>query len=204
MTKLLGLTGGISSGKSTISNYLRSLNIPIVDADLLARKVMGAGEPALAEIVEVFGEEALLPNGEVNRQRLGQIVFESADKRKKLNQIVQHRIRTEIKKEIQKHLKEEPTLIVLDIPLLYEQSYESEVDEVMVVYVDNERQMERLLKRNPELSEIDASNRINSQIPLLEKKEKADVVIDNNGTIEESIQQVNEWLHASFEGKPFK
>ncbi len=194
MTKILGLTGGIASGKSTISNYLQSLNIPVVDADLLARKVMRAGQPAVAEIAEVFGCEVLLANGEINRQRLGQIVFESADKRKELNQIVQYRIRAEIKKEIKNYLKDNPTLIVLDIPLLYEESYESEVDEVMVVYVDSETQKERLLKRDKELSEVDASNRINSQIPLLEKKKKADIVIDNNGTIEDSIRQVNEWL----------
>lgn len=194
MTKILGLTGGIASGKSTISNYLQSLNIPVVDADLLARKVMRAGQPAVAEIAEVFGCEVLLANGEINRQRLGQIVFESADKRKELNQIVQYRIRAEIKKEIKNYLKDNPALIVLDIPLLYEESYESEVDEVMVVYVDSETQKERLLKRDKELSEVDASNRINSQIPLLEKKKKADIVIDNNGTIEDSIRQVNEWL----------
>lgn len=197
MTKILGLTGGIASGKTTISNYFRSLNIPLVDADLLARKVMRAGEPAVAEIAEVFGQEVLLENGEINRQWLGQIIFESAGKRKQLNQIVQHKIRAEIKKEIKKHLQDRPPLIVLDIPLLYEENYESQVDEVMVVYVDSETQQERLLKRDQELTEVDASNRINSQLPLSEKKKRADIVIDNNGTIEASIQQVNEWLQAN-------
>lgn len=204
MAKILGLTGGIASGKTTISNYFRSLNIPLVDGDLLARKVMRAGQPAVTEIGEVFGPEVLLANGEINRQQLGRIVFESEDRRKELNRIVQHRIREEIKKEVETHLKDEPILIVLDIPLLYEKGYERDVDEVMVVYVEAETQKNRLLNRDKDLSEADAMNRINSQMPLSEKKKRADVVIDNNGTIEESIHQVSEWLRRSFGDKFFK
>lgn len=198
MTKILGLTGGIASGKTTVSNYLRSLNIPLIDADLLARKVMRAGQPAVAEIVEVFGKGVLLANGEINRQELGRIVFESEDKRKKLNRIVQYKIREEIQNEIEAYLKDEPTLIVLDIPLLYEENYEREVDEVMVVYVDSDTQKDRLLKRDKDLSEVDAINRINSQMALSEKAKRADVVIDNNGSVESSIEQVSEWLQANF------
>lgn len=198
MTKILGLTGGIASGKTTVSNYLRSLNIPLIDADLLARKVMRAGQPAVAEIVEVFGKGVLLANGEINRQELGRIVFESEDKRKELNRIVQYKIREEIQNEIETYLKDEPTLIVLDIPLLYEENYEREVDEVMVVYVDSDTQKDRLLKRDKDLSEVDAINRINSQMALSEKAKRADVVIDNNGSVESSIEQVSEWLQANF------
>lgn len=204
MTKIVGLTGGIASGKTTISNYFRNLKIPLVDGDLLARKVMRAGQPAVAEIAEEFGQEVLLENGEINRQALGRIIFESEDKRKKLNEIVQHRIRKEIQKEIERHLQYKPALLVLDIPLLYEQGYEKEVDEVMVVFVDAAIQKERLLKRNKDLSETDAANRINSQMPLLKKAERADVVIDNNGSIEASINQVNEWLQANFGNELFE
>lgn len=198
MTKILGLTGGIASGKTTISNYFRSLEIPLVDGDLLARKVMSAGQPAVAEIVEAFGEKVVLANGEINRGKLGHIIFASAKKREQLNQIVQGKIRAAIEKAIQGHLKTEPPLIVLDLPLLYEEHYDEDVDEVMVLYVDAATQKDRLLKRNQELSEADAENRIRSQMPLAEKAKRADIVIDNNGTIEESIAQVNEWLEVSF------
>lgn len=204
MTKIVGLTGGIASGKTTISNYFRHLKIPLVDGDLLARKVMRAGQPAVAEIAELFGPAVLLENGEINRVELGRLVFASTEKRKMLDDIVQPQIRLEVRKEIEKYLKDDPLLIVLDLPLLYEHGYESKVDEVIVIYVDAATQKDRLLKRNKDLSEKDAVNRINSQIPLSEKAKRADVVIDNNGSIEESIQQVNEWLRVSFGDELFE
>lgn len=194
MTKILGLTGGIASGKSTVSKYFSSLNIPIVDADLVAREVMRAGSPAVKEIEEQFGEEVLLDNGEINRTYLGDLIFTYPEKRKQLNQIVQGRIREAMEAEKAKYIKENPPLIILDVPLLFEENYETEVDEVMVVYVDFETQKERLMKRNKDLSEDDALNRILSQIPLAEKAKQADILIDNNGTIEQTIQQVKDWL----------
>lgn len=199
MTKILGLTGGIASGKTTISNYFRNLNIPIVDGDLLAREVMQAGKPIIAEIVGAFGPEVLSENGEINRVELGRIIFGSADKRKILDDIVQPKIRSAIKKEMENYLKDKPDLLVLDLPLLYEQKYDEDVDEVMVIYVDKETQQDRLLKRNPSLSKKDAVNRIQSQMPLLEKAERADIVIDNNGSIEDSVHQVRQWLETYFE-----
>lgn len=194
MTKILGLTGGIASGKSTVSKYFASLNIPIVDADLVAREVMRAGSPAVKDIREEFGEEVLLENGEINREYLGELVFTYPKKRKQLNEIVQGRIRTEIADQTKALLEKNPSLIILDIPLLYEETYETEVDEVMVVYVDVDVQKERLLKRNTDLTEEDALNRILSQIPLAEKAKLADVLIDNNGTIEQTLAQVRDWL----------
>lgn len=204
MTKLLGLTGGIASGKTTISNYFRSLNIPLIDADLLARKVVRGGEPVVKKIAEVFGPEVLSADGEIDRVVLGKLIFDSAEKRKTLDDIVQPRIRSAIRAEIASYLKDKPRLIVLDLPLLYEHGYEDKVDEVMVVYVDAETQKERLLNRNQELSEKDAVNRINSQMALSEKAERADVVVDNNGTIEASISQVREWLRVNFGDELFK
>jgi len=194
MTKILGLTGGIASGKSTVSKYFASLNIPIIDADLVAREVMRAGSPAVKDIREQFGEEVLLENGEINREYLGEMVFTYTKKRKQLNEIVQGRIRTEIADQTKALLEKNPPLIILDIPLLYEETYETEVDEVMVVYVDADVQKERLLKRNTDLTEEDALNRILSQIPLAEKAKLADVLIDNNGTIEQTLAQVRDWL----------
>src|SRR5690625_3502809 len=164
MTKILGLTGGIASGKSTVSKYFASLNIPIIDADLVAREVMRAGSPAVKDIREEFGEEVLLENGEINREYLGELVFTDPEKRKQLNEIVQGRIRTEIADQTKALLEKNPPLIILDIPLLYEETYETEVDEVMVVYVDADVQKERLLKRNTDLTEEEdrKSTRLNS------------------------------------------
>lgn len=194
MTKVLGLTGGIGSGKTTISNYFRSLNIPVIDADIVARQVIRAGEPVVKEIAKAFGPEVLLADGEINRGLLSDQIFASEEKRNELDRIVQPPIREAIKKERDQKITEGTSLIVLDIPLLYEMDYETEVDEVMVVYVDTATQKERLLKRDSYLTEMGVMNRIQSQMPLSKKAKKADIVIDNNGTIEASIKQVNAWL----------
>lgn len=198
MTKILGLTGGIASGKSTVSNYLKELNIPIVDADIVARDVMRAGTPTVKKIAEQFGAEVLLENGEINRELLGQIIFTYPEKRKQLNDIVQDEIKKELLQAKKALLAAKPPLLVLDIPLLLEEGYETSVDEVMVVYVDKPTQKERLLKRNPELSEEDALNRIYSQMPLEDKAKLADVLIDNNGTIKQTCKQVETWLKTNF------
>ncbi|MDN6731583.1 MAG: dephospho-CoA kinase, partial [Atopostipes suicloacalis] len=124
MTKVLGLTGGIASGKTTVSNYLKSLGIDVIDADIIAREVMQAGEPVVLEIAEAFGNEMLLPNGEIDRQRLGESIFQSEIKREKLNQLVQGKIYREIMNQRNELLKKDNQLIVLDIPLLYEKNYE--------------------------------------------------------------------------------
>lgn len=194
MTKLLGLTGGIASGKSTVSKYFASLNIPIIDADLIAREVMRAGSPAVATIQEQFGEEVISADGEINRGYLGELIFTYPEKREQLNGIVQGIIRAEIERQVDNFLEKNPPLIILDLPLLYEENYQTEVDEVMVVYVDADVQKERLMKRNEELTEEDAIKRILSQIPLSEKAKLADILIDNNGTIEHTIDQVKLWL----------
>lgn len=197
MTKILGLTGGIASGKSTVSKYFKSLNVPLIDADVVAHDVMRAGEPVVREIADAFGAEYILENGEIDRARLGQTVFANPYKRKQLNGIVQGKIRQEIERLIKAELAKEPDLIVLDIPLLYEAKYDYQVDLVMVVYVDGETQKRRLLKRNTDLTEEDVKYRIKSQMPLELKAEKADVIIDNNGTIEETVAQIEMWVQAN-------
>lgn len=197
MTKILGLTGGIASGKSTVSNYFKDLKVPLIDADQVAHDVMRAGQPVVCEIAETFGADYILENGEIDRARLGQIVFADPEKRKQLNDIVQGEIRQEIKRLTHAELAKEPDLIVLDIPLLFEGKYDEKVDLVMVVYVDGETQKRRLMKRNPELTEEDAVNRIKSQMPLELKAEKADAVIDNNGTLEETVEQIEAWVQAN-------
>lgn len=204
MSKILGLTGGIASGKSTVSNYFKAHHIPVVDADKIANDIMAAGQPVVEDIRKYFGPEYILENGEVDRALLGKIVFASPEKLSLLNDLVQDEIRKEIKKQAEALLKENYPLIVLDVPLLYEGRYEPHLDEIMVIYVDKETQKERLLKRNPELTEEDALNRIQSQMPLEQKAKRADILIDNNGTINETIKQVEEWLHKTFPNDSFK
>lgn len=195
MTKILGLTGGIASGKTTVSNYFKKLTIDVIDADKIAHRIMRAGQPVVKEIAAHFGEEVLLENGEINRERLGKIIFSSDSKREQLNDIVQGKIRKKIEEKRNELLDKE--IIVLDIPLLYEKNYEDLVDQVMVVYVDPEVQKKRLMDRDPQLKEEDALNRIHSQMPLEEKARKTDLVINNNGTRENTMQQVREWLEES-------
>lgn len=207
MTIILGLTGGIASGKSTVSQHFKSLNIEVVDADLIAREVMRAGQPVVKKIAELFGKEVLDSDGEINRQRLGELIFNSKVKRDQLNQLVQRKIRDNIIEQRNQLLEEEKELIVLDIPLLYEQNYDELVDDVMLVYVDEATQKKRLMKRESHLSEKEAVNRIKAQLPLDEKAKKADVVIDNSRAIKETVDQVDNWLKKTYafdiEGKKY-
>lgn len=198
LTKILGLTGGIASGKSTVSQYFKSLNIPLIDADKVAHDVMQAGEPVVLEIAKTFGDDYILANGEIDRAKLGDLVFKDSDKRKQLDKIVQGEIRKEINRLKELALEDNPELIVLDIPLLFEAGYDESVDLVMVVYVDGATQKERLMKRNTELEEADAKNRIKSQMSLEMKADKAAIVIDNTGTIDETIAQIKKWVHEKF------
>lgn len=201
MTKVLGLTGGIASGKSTVSNYFKSLNIPVIDADQIAREVMKAGQPVVSEIVETFGPDVLHESGEIDRKRLGTIIFETAKQRKELDRLVQPKIRAAITKEINRFIQQNEPLIVVDIPLLYEEAYEEMVDEVMVINVDSMIQKERLIKREPNLTEAEAYNRIMAQMPLPEKAARADIVIDNNQTVQNTLNQVKRWLEINDEFK---
>ena len=194
MAKVLGLTGGIASGKTTVSNYFKSFGIDVIDADKVAHEIMRAGQPVVKEIAAIFGEDIILENGEIDRKRLGKIVFESDAEREKLDMLVQSRIRQKIEEKRNDLLAKNKELIVLDIPLLYERNYNDFVDEVMVVYVDESVQKERLMNRDMELSEKDALNRIASQMPLVEKAKKADTVINNNETIEKTRHQIDQWL----------
>lgn len=193
MTFVLGLTGGIASGKSTVSNYFEKLQIPVIDADLVARKVMDTGQPTLKKVADAFGQDILKNDGTLNRKKLGKLVFGQPEKLERLNEIVQKDIHKQILSEKEEWLSQNVPLLVLDIPLLFEAGYEKEVDEVMVVYVTYENQLIRLMKRN-HLSEAEANARIQSQLSLDIKREKADSVIDNNGTIENTLEQVDAWV----------
>lgn len=194
MGKIYGLTGSIASGKSTVSNFFKELNIPIVDADIIAKEVVEIGQPAYVKIVDVFGSQILLENGDINRSLLGSIIFNDKEKRLQLNSIVHPEVRREMVKQADTYLAMGEPLVILDIPLLYEGNSIELVEKVIVVSVSEETQIERLMKRN-DLTKEDALLRIASQIPVKEKEARADYVIDNNGDFEDTKRQVVELLN---------
>lgn len=189
MTIVVGLTGGIASGKSTVSAIFREMNIPVIDADQIAKEVVQNGRVAYSKIVEAFGKEILQEDLEINRAALGQIIFHNEQERQKLNSIVHPEVRSEMLKQKEQLIAEQYQLVVLDIPLLFESKLTYLVDQVIVVHVNELVQLERLQKRN-NLSKEDALARIKSQLPLTEKAKMADFVIDNNGSIDETKEQV--------------
>ncbi|MDJ0287075.1 MULTISPECIES: dephospho-CoA kinase [Bacillus] len=198
MTLVIGLTGGIASGKSTVSQMIKEKGIRVVDADIIAKEAVSKGSPALHQIVQTFGEEVLLPNGELNRQQLGAIIFSDEEKRKKLNAIVHPEVRKEMLKQRDEGVSNNETFVVLDIPLLFESKLEGLVDRIIVVYTTPDLQLSRLMNRN-DLSEEEALNRIHSQQSLEEKCQKADRVIENTKDLAFMRKQLenilNEWEH---------
>ena len=193
MTYILGLTGGIATGKSTVSRYFSDKGYAVVDADVVARRVVEPGTEGLANIVAHFGTEIIQKDGTLNREKLGAMIFADAKKRETLNSLLSDLIRRAIMADTATLVNANQPLIVLDIPLLYEAGYETHCDAVMVVYTTEEVQRKRLMGRN-NLSEEEALNRIASQEPIEAKKNRADIVIDNNGTLNDTYEQVETWL----------
>jgi len=189
---LIGLTGGIASGKSTVSALLVKYGALLVDADQVAREVVEPGQPALLQIVSQFGQQMLHEDGSLNRQALGAVVFSNADKRKQLEGITHPAIRAKMQQQIQLYKQQQPdALIVADIPLLYETKQTHLYEGIAVVYVPATVQIERLMKRNG-LSEAEATARVKLQMDIEEKKKLADWVIDNSSTLQHTEQQVIE------------
>lgn len=189
MAVIIGLTGGIASGKSTVSNMLKDLGIPVIDADEEARLAVEKGEKAYDQIVEYFGEDILHADGTINRPKLGSIIFPNEQKRKVLNSIVHPAVRQNMLRKQEQYLEEGHKFVVLDIPLLFESKLTHLVDKIILVFVNEQTQLARLMARN-NFTEVEANERIASQLPLREKLQWADQVIDNNGTIEETRQQL--------------
>ncbi|TDM38503.1 dephospho-CoA kinase [Macrococcoides canis] len=185
---VIGLTGGIASGKSTVANYLKENGFVVIDADVAARKAVEKGTEGLRKVTEAF-PGVLNEDGTLNRKALGTIIFNDKAQRDKLNQIV-HPIVRRLMDEEKAAAISQGKVVVMDIPLLYENKLEHTVDEVWVVYVSYEIQKMRLMKRN-ELSESEADARINSQMSMEEKRNKADILIDNCHDLEALYQQLD-------------
>ncbi|UVI96791.1 dephospho-CoA kinase [Staphylococcus aureus] len=179
MPKVIGLTGGIASGKSTVSELLSVFGFKVVDADKAAREAVKKGSKGIAQVREVFGDEAIDENGEMNRRYMGDLVFNHPEKRLELNAIIHPIVRDIMEEEKQEYLKQGYN-VIMDIPLLFENELENTVDEVWVVYTSESIQMDRLMQRN-NLSLEDAKARVYSQISIDKKSRMADHVIDNLG-----------------------
>jgi len=187
---VVGLTGGIASGKSTVSHLLGMHNIPIVDADVLARRVVLPGTSAHAAIVAAFGPDVLLPNGALDRPKLGAIVFNDESMRKKLNGIVHPAVNRAMVWEVIKCWLKGEKMCVVDVPLLIETGSWKMVGKVVVVYLSKELQLQRLMKRDNSTLTA-ALSQLNSQLPLASKLDYADHVIDNSGSLHDLEMQVN-------------
>ena len=179
---VVGLTGGIASGKSTVAEFLREAGARIVDADRIARAVVTPGRPAHNEIVAAFGRTILLPDGQIDRKRLGAIIFSDPVQQTALNAIVHPRVIEGIDAVVNRIAAESPdAVVVLDVPLLYEAGMDRDLSDVIVVYVPEALQLQRLMARDG-LSAAEAMARIRSQLPLAEKRRRATIVIDNSGS----------------------
>ncbi|GBE81882.1 CoaE-domain-containing protein [Sparassis latifolia] len=187
---VVGLTGGIATGKSTVANLFRAHQVPIIDADVLARQVVLPGTPALAQIVKQFGEDVLLPDGSLNRARLGAIVFTDEAKRRKLNAIVHPAVRRAMFWDVLRYWWGGERICILDVPLLIEGGMWKWVSAVIVVYCSADIQLRRLMERDGSSRE-DASARLNAQLPITEKVAFADYVIDNSGERHELEKQID-------------
>lgn len=186
---IIGLTGSIASGKSTVSNMLKEMGYPIIDADIVARIVVEKGTNTLEVIKETFGSEVIHDDGSLNREELGKIIFSNPSKRKLLNDIIHPAIRAEMLAQKERLMQQNHPVIIMDIPLLFESRLQSFVDKILVVTVTEQKQLERLMVRN-NFTQEEAKLRIQSQLPLSVKEEGADAVIYNNGTIEETKHQL--------------
>lgn len=189
MTKVIGLTGGIASGKSTISNIFKEVGWPVIDADQTARQVVMPGSLGLAQIVSRFGSQVLQPDGTLDRAALGSMVFDDPQNLSDLDQIEHPLIMAAIDKQLAGFKKQGLPVVVLDVPLLFETGMDQECDLTVLAVVDRKTQLERLMKRD-HCSKAAALKRINAQMPLEEKMRRADVTIDNNGSLAQTRLQV--------------
>ena len=187
--KLVGLTGGIASGKSAVAAILRRLGAAIINADDLSREVVHPGQDAWKEIIDAFGPNILHEDKTLDRRKLRQIVFENPEARKKLEAIIHPRVRALAERKISELAAAGSSIIVYEVPLLFENQIHLWLRPVIVVACKIETQKKRLLERD-HLTELEAQRHLDAQMSLEDKRKLADYVIENDGTLEELEQQV--------------
>ncbi len=196
---IIGLTGGIASGKSTVSNILKGAGACVIDADQIVHQLLARNHLVRQQVVDYFGSSIISAAGGIDRTLLGEIVFADDGKRRQLEQIIHPLVIREMEIQLADRQEREKH-IILDIPLLYETKLDCLVEQVWVVYVEPEVQLQRLLNRG-QLSKAEAIKRIKTQLPLSEKKKMADLVIDNNGSRRELKAKVLEHWREINEGE---
>ncbi len=187
MSLVIGLTGGIASGKSTTSKYIKEKGYKVIDCDQISHNILLSGNCGYNALVNEFGNE-ILEDNEISRVKLGSIVFNDKEKLNTLNSILHPLIYNEVKNQINEDL------VFIDCPLLFETNFIELCNKTLVVYVDKETQLDRLMKRN-NMNKEEALNRINLQLSLEEKKNRCDYIIDNTKSIDDLHNQINEFLN---------
>ncbi|MDY6904263.1 MAG: dephospho-CoA kinase [Thermodesulfobacteriota bacterium] len=191
---IAGLTGSVATGKSLATGFFSRLGAMIIDADIIAHDVVKQGHPAWQDIVDTFGRAILQPDGEIDRKALGRIIFNDPARKQQLNRIVHPRVFAEISEQLSaigNDAGQKDAVVILDVPLLFETNMNRDMTDIIVVYALPDIQLERLMRRDS-INEADARARINSQMPVEQKRQMADFVIDNSGTIEQTETQVEE------------
>jgi dephospho-CoA kinase len=189
----LGLTGGIATGKSTVSTMFKEAGIPVIDTDKIARDVVQKGTEAYREICAYFSDEILLTNGEISRKKLGQIIFANTKKREKLNSIVHPKVEEIVESELEKFHALDVPIIVIDVPLLFESNFEEMVDKTIVVFTSQKEQVKRLMERD-HIDKEYALMKIKAQMPLSDKVDMADYVINNSFSILQTKKDFNKMM----------
>ena len=190
--RLIGVTGGIATGKSTVDRMLEAHGAAVIDADQLAREVVRRGEPALEEVAARFGPDVMQPDGTLDRERLGRIVFADRRARSDLDQITHPRIAELMRDRVAAALAGPAPLVAVDIPLLFENAREPMFEGVLLVYAPREVQIRRLRERNG-LDEAAALQRLAAQLPIDEKRDRATWIIDNTRGLEATARAVDDW-----------
>lgn len=188
MGKIIGITGGIASGKSNVTNFLRKQGFQVVDADAVVHQLQKPGGRLFEALVQHFGQEIILENGELNRPLLASLIFSNPEERE-WSRITQGEIIREELADLRDQLAQTEEIFFMDIPLLFEQAYSTWFNETWLVYVDRDVQVERLMKRD-HLSKNEAESRLAAQWPLEQKKGLASHVLDNNGNLDQLLTQV--------------
>ena len=188
MGKIIGITGGIASGKSTVTNFLREKGFQVVDADAVVHQLQRPDGRLYQLLVQHFGQEIILENGELNRPLLASLIFSNPEEQEWSKQTQGEIIREELA-ALRDQLAQTETVFFMDIPLLFEQDYSAWFDETWLVYVDRDVQVERFMKRD-HLSKEVAESRLAAQLPLEKKKDFASHVLDNNGSRDQLVSQV--------------
>ncbi len=192
---VIGLTGGIASGKSTVSAYLRGKELPVFDADACVHTLQQKGSPCLEEMVNAFGKEILRKDGELDRGKMAEMAFHDPQILRQMNAIVQGAAARKRDVFLQEH-KNDP-VVILDVPLLLESGWNEKTDQVWLVFIPEKEQIRRAMERSGMRRE-EVAARMRRQWPLAKKKEYADVVLDNSGSVETLYAQVDQALEELF------